>query len=122
MDNSNRLDKDSFDKLKLNAKGIIDEYQIGSDQNTRAALLTYNDEPSLLVPLDSGTSGKELKSILDSININTEKEPRLDKALVELNRLLDERMNSQRRDVPVNVLVLAKGTLWSSYLAYSSEA
>lgn len=109
MDNSNRLDTESFDVLKLYANGIIDEYDIGSGKETLGSLITYNDEPSVLVDINSGISRKDFKAIVDSIAINSESKPRLDKALDRMNSLLNERLKTKRKDIPANVLVLSKG-------------
>lgn len=109
MDNSNSLDTDSFNVLKLYAKGIIDEYDIGRGKETLGSLITYNSEPTVEVDIDSGISRQSFKEIVNSITVNNYNKPRLDKALEKVNALLNDRAKSKRKDIPSNVLLLTNG-------------
>ena len=107
MDTSNTHNTDSFKKLKVYAKGILDEYKIGHE--SRAALLTYDSSPKNVLAIDSKANGKDIKAILDSLNYNGNNEPNLQAALDEIAQQLEKRKNTLNRNTPVNVLVLAKG-------------
>ena len=115
MDTSNKHTSESFQTLKLYAKGIIDEYKIGDE--SRASLLSYDSSPEVLVDINSKATGKDIKSIIDSLQFNTNSRPRLSQVLNEIVNLLNERQNTIRSKVPVNVLVLSKGKIvWAFFL------
>ena len=121
MDTSNKHNADSFKNLKMYAKGILDEYKIGTE--SRGALLTYDSMPQNVVDIDSRANGKDIKAIIDSLQYNGDNEPDLKAALTEIVRQLKKRQNSLNRNTPVNVLVLAKGnlTIFIFYLFYSIQ-
>ena len=108
MDTSNKHTANSFNTLKMYAKGIIDEYNIGVE--SRGSLFTYDNAPKMLVDIESKTDRKDVKAIIDSLQFNRNNPPNLAQGLNEIIQQLNKRQNLFK-DRPVNVLILAKGRL-----------
>lgn len=108
MDNSNQVDKNSLSLLKIYAKGIIDEYQFGVNK-THGSLITYSNQPDILLNLNDGIDKNGLKKLIDSVSQDKKNLPRLDRALNKVSELLVSRLSQADRDVPASVLILSRG-------------
>ena len=108
MDTSNKHNKESFDTLKLYAKGILDEYSLA-----KGSLTTYNANPEVVVDISSSANSKDIKTIIDSLNYEMDKTARLDRGLNEILQQLKKRRSTltNNNETPMNVLVLSKGSL-----------
>lgn len=107
MENSNNINKEEFDVLKLYAKGIIDEYNFAKD-GSRASLMTFNEQPNILVNIEDEISKNDLKILVDSVMLSNSENDDLVPVFKELKQLIDEQTNDVDRNVPANVLLLLK--------------
>jgi len=112
MDTSNKHNQESFDTIKLYAKGILDEYNLG-----KGSLITYSSNPEVVVDINSDGNVKDMKKIIDALNYESSKAPKLKQGLNEVIQQLKKRQNTLTDadpKTPLNVLVLSKGLCFFS--------